>query len=199
MRSLSAVTPSLWPSFEISLSSRLRHYPFLFVIEYIEWMNHGYYSCSRLLALSRYLDRLHGKPQDYFQNSLFLCFSLCYENTIVCSLGTSVEVPRYICSGTGLTSVRPFFPAVVKSTVRVMASSVLPELGPLNPVHDVIWLWLDSNTASKLYTRILIQRLLHVRGRELPCALFGLRACRNFSTSKISPKFVWPGAFRYRA
>ena len=109
-------------------------------------------------------------------------------------LGTFVRVRH-----TSLTLVRPFFPAVVKSTVRVMASSVLPELGPLNPVHDVIWLWLDSNTASKLYSRILIQRLLYVRGWELPCALFGLRTCRNFSTSKMSPKFVWPGAFRYRA
>ena len=131
------------------------------------------------MALSRYLDRLRGKPQEYFQNSLFLCFSLCYENTIVCGLGTSVEVPRYICSGTSLTLVRPFSPAVVKSTVRVthscVASSVLPELGPLDPVHDVIWLWLDyylkvresvrwqhglktlqsnSHTASAAYSRL---------------------------------------------
>ena len=155
------------------------------------------------MASSRYLDRLRGKPQEYFQNSLFLCFSLCYENTIVCGLGTSVEVPRYICSGTSLTLVRPFFPAVVKSTVRVthscVASSVLPELGPLDPVHDVIWLWLDSSTASKLYTRILIQRQLHIRGWEFPCALFGLQVSKYFSTPKMSSDFVKPGAFRYRA
>ena len=123
--------------------------------------------------------------------------------SIVCGLGTSVEVPRYICSGTSLTLVRPFFLAVVKSTVRVthscVASSVLPELGPLDPVHDVIWLWLDSSTASKLYTRILIQRQLHIRGWEFPCALFSLQVSRYFSTPKMSSDFVKPGAFRYRA
>ena len=157
------------------------------------------------MALSRYLDRLRGKPQEYFQNSLFLCFSLCYENTIVCSLGTSVEVPRYICSSTSLTMsmnltlVRPFFPAVVKSTVRAKHSCTCVECGFVGPPrigstrsgsrcdlvvagfqHGLKTLHSNSHTASVAYSRLGIPL----------CSFSVLSVSRYFSNPKMSSDFA---------